>query len=337
VSSSIRRLTDGQDHQRTEPFANAIPMKRKAFTLIELLVVIAIIAILAAILFPVFAQAKLAAKKTADLSNVKQISLGAMMYCGDADDYFPRNDYLVVGRQQWAPFTYREATGPYIKNGISNYTWVSTSGTEAMPLADNAIWQSPGAPNFRYQYAANQFVMPSGNNWNIWNYSGNNTYSDQNPDGTPTGKAPVPSVSQTTLPKPAGTLMLVNQGVDTSNYASGNVVMQSGSYWWRGAGANIKGATIPPNWDADSAVHDKYDGNLNDVGPYSSLPRFRYSGIANVAWSDGHAKGKKKGSLSWCSDMFVKGGMVDPYGGAGPYDDSYEFNAGAACAGYDQG
>jgi len=59
---------------------------RKAFTLIELLVVIAIIAILAAILFPVFAQAKAAAKKTSTLSGLKQISLGLHMYSGDVDD-----------------------------------------------------------------------------------------------------------------------------------------------------------------------------------------------------------------------------------------------------------
>ncbi len=61
-------------------------MKRKAFTLIELLVVIAIIAILAAILFPVFAQAKVAAKGAAAISDVKQQSLGMIMYSGDYDD-----------------------------------------------------------------------------------------------------------------------------------------------------------------------------------------------------------------------------------------------------------
>jgi len=58
----------------------------KAFTLIELLVVIAIIAILAAILFPVFAQAKAAAKRTVSLSNQKQLDLACLMYSGDFDD-----------------------------------------------------------------------------------------------------------------------------------------------------------------------------------------------------------------------------------------------------------
>ncbi|MES1227785.1 MAG: prepilin-type N-terminal cleavage/methylation domain-containing protein [Armatimonadota bacterium] len=61
-------------------------MHRRAFTLIELLVVIAIIAILAAILFPVFAQAKLAAKKTVALSNAKETATATFLYKGDYDD-----------------------------------------------------------------------------------------------------------------------------------------------------------------------------------------------------------------------------------------------------------
>jgi prepilin-type N-terminal cleavage/methylation domain-containing protein len=65
---------------------------KKAFTLIELLVVIAIIAILAAILFPVFAQAKLAAKKAQSISNQKQLGLGILLYTNDYDDLYPRED-----------------------------------------------------------------------------------------------------------------------------------------------------------------------------------------------------------------------------------------------------
>jgi prepilin-type N-terminal cleavage/methylation domain-containing protein len=62
---------------------------KRAFTLIELLVVIAIIAILAAILFPVFAQAKEAAKKSAAISNMKQMGTSTQIYLADSDDVFP--------------------------------------------------------------------------------------------------------------------------------------------------------------------------------------------------------------------------------------------------------
>jgi prepilin-type N-terminal cleavage/methylation domain-containing protein len=72
-------------------FVEKSEMKR-AFTLIELLVVIAIIAILAAILFPVFTKAKEAAKKTHCISNTKQTALAAMMYAGDHDDVLPKHD-----------------------------------------------------------------------------------------------------------------------------------------------------------------------------------------------------------------------------------------------------
>lgn len=88
---------------------------KRAFTLIELLVVIAIIAILAAILFPVLAQAREAAKVSVDISNMKQLGLATEMYITDNDDvFYPRFspvDVAVPRRQSW-----KHIVQPYCKN-----------------------------------------------------------------------------------------------------------------------------------------------------------------------------------------------------------------------------
>ena len=84
--------------------------RRSGFTLIELLVVIAIIAILAAILFPVFAQAREKARAMACLSNAKQIGTGLTMYTQDYDGSLPfytNDDWTVV---------YQDRISPYVKN-----------------------------------------------------------------------------------------------------------------------------------------------------------------------------------------------------------------------------
>ena len=90
-------------------------MKVKAFTLIELLVVIAIIAILAAILFPVFAQARESARRTACLSNMKQATAGLTMYNQDYDERLP----TLTDDSSVAPSVRMDAWNllqPYIKN-----------------------------------------------------------------------------------------------------------------------------------------------------------------------------------------------------------------------------
>src|SRR3712207_5456887 len=92
---------------------------RRGFTLIELLVVIAIIAILAAILFPVFAQAREAARKASCQSNLRQLGLAVQMYNNDNDEFFPPSiswDWPVQSDYRAEYYTWRGAIFPYTKN-----------------------------------------------------------------------------------------------------------------------------------------------------------------------------------------------------------------------------
>jgi len=100
-------------------------MKLRAFTLIELLVVIAIIAILAAILFPVFAHAKSAAKRASCLSNLRQIGLGNELYVNDFDDLMPwlpdselqlTPEVRADGRKYAVMGSFMPLWHPYLKN-----------------------------------------------------------------------------------------------------------------------------------------------------------------------------------------------------------------------------
>jgi prepilin-type N-terminal cleavage/methylation domain-containing protein len=146
---------------------------KKAFTLIELLVVIAIIAILAAILFPVFAQAKAAAKASVLLSNTKQLGLGINIYLTDNDDLFPLAAVVrptggcngtnpAIGTGVAAPFPYNDDPYPqatyacpgrlnfaqsYWANSV--YPYVKSGGIYASPVASNVTLEpTDGVPSW---------------------------------------------------------------------------------------------------------------------------------------------------------------------------------------------
>src|SRR5579871_6046367 len=118
----------------------------RAFTLVEMLVVIAIIAILAAILFPVFAQARAAARKTMCVSNFRQIGTALLMYSGDWDEKFARtqtsdNPGVPGYISWWSTHYYEAALDAYIKDGRGG---VNSSGDES---DRSNVWWDPSDPD----------------------------------------------------------------------------------------------------------------------------------------------------------------------------------------------
>ena len=145
--------------QRSSPCRAASFRRVGGFTLIELLVVIAIIAILAAILFPVFARARENARRASCSSNLKQIGLGIMQYTQDYDERYPMRYYGGAGGRQQAN-SWRRTTLPYTKSTQlfscpSNAQNVNDANDSTQPNMTSAGFNFASDPRFKRSYAIN--------------------------------------------------------------------------------------------------------------------------------------------------------------------------------------
>ena len=284
--------------------------KYSGFTLIELLVVIAIIAILAAILFPVFAQAKAAAKKIADLSNIKQIELGTIMYTNDYDDHYMFADMNPGPTIQYAyRWSSTEVIGPYLKN---TQLFLSPLDSSYVPAAGNGNFLVP-LPSTRGAQEPMSYVANSlSNDWlNYGSYCG---YFPQNLGITDCSGALAPgsywggqtggTVNGSGV-RIGGTLksgsMATTQAVSPTSlivFGGGNIQEDT----W--AGCPDLGNTETPSgcysgdltfgWDAMD------DANGTDYGAANATLQAAWHKAGNggnFAFADGHAKNMQPGAL----------------------------------------
>jgi prepilin-type N-terminal cleavage/methylation domain-containing protein len=145
-------------------------MHRNAFTLIELLVVIAIIAILAAILFPVFAQAREQARKATCLSNMKQIGLGMQMYVQDYDETFPC--ILIHPNSSWSGASGGvDGVDGYSLDGKPYHSWYLTPLRLDPYIKNKQVWACPSDSNAKlFTVEGDPQVCPPGDNTGLDTY-----------------------------------------------------------------------------------------------------------------------------------------------------------------------
>ncbi len=247
---------------------------RNGFTLIELLVVIAIIAILAAILFPVFAQAREKARQTACLSNMRQAGMGIMMYTQDYDETLP---FAANNPGNGPLIMWYDLVEPYVKSGTKgSFTQVSGPAGRSYALfwvcpsfANKAIPSQPGDPTPNpfpaaqfdpgMSYVANGNLMPM--------FSGN-------------GSPPIIGAISTlaSMQAPASVVIVV--------HGTGVRPAVAGDDWFSGCKGPETGFPPIPNLAITGA--DAY-----------CAARFRHTGGSVSILGDGHAKWFRSSDRSW--------------------------------------
>ena len=269
---------------------------RRAFTLIELLVVIAIIAILAAILFPVFAQAKVAAKKTTSLSNLKQAATAQIMYSSDSEDTFPlvmaaTHNPAVADGYGSTDYAWQNLVQPYAKNWqllisplskyqrsdprrsndvFFNYGMSPNSGMAQIPNFGDTYYSGPPGvwgPLVKWNGVGGAF-----NDLEFWGFN-------SNPATAKGGN----SLSQTGIARVAEQVLLADStGPDMwGTYAMGGDAAYQGNlfgYCWTWPGQLVDSSR------AGAITRAGRTGGTNDC---SNMKAF--GGQSTIAFADGHA------------------------------------------------
>lgn len=281
---------------------------RNGFTLIELLVVIAIIAILAAILFPVFAQARESARKTSCLSNMKQLGTATMMYSQDFDEQFYPHRFNC--RQNGAFVTcpgYLDGNGnlkpeaqKFSGGSEFRYYWCFL----LQPYIKNyGIFACPSAPN-KFTPIDGPTPTCTGQGCVGTAYGGENSYGHNDAWLSPAGAFADPNgnpftVAQAAIPRVASTIMIV----DASYYGAVPDVLNASGLTDLSklngnelAFINAQGGQYKYYWKNIGNANWSYSGG--ESGPLATgnepaaiaLGRQRHFQSINAQFADGHAK-----------------------------------------------
>jgi prepilin-type N-terminal cleavage/methylation domain-containing protein/prepilin-type processing-associated H-X9-DG protein len=245
------------------PLPTAKP--RRAFTLIELIVVVAILAVLIALLFPAFAQARESAQRTTCASNLRQIGMGAALYTLDWDEMLPPA-LQPAPRLSWAGLIQ-----PYVKN----WAVFRCPNMVDATFAGKSIWQSPSLAT-----PGNLSQWP-GFGWNA------DYLCFAKPDCTDfdrAGSGAGPPVPAAAVAQPSATVMAVGVGLapGTGSWMGKNSLYpERGGYYLAAAPATVgsrDACTVPAGgW-----------GQGSYLGPYGGFEAPRHRGRGDVLFVDGH-------------------------------------------------
>jgi prepilin-type N-terminal cleavage/methylation domain-containing protein/prepilin-type processing-associated H-X9-DG protein len=276
---------------------------RKAFTLIELLVVIAIIAILAAILFPVFAQAREKARAATCISNLKQCALGSKMYAQDFDGTcLPTGAmFPYAGEPDGANGWWPQLINPYVKN----YQMMNCPSYRS---PNNQGPNNKGQPGNIFGGGGPGGIGHNDNTFGLtWGYTDGTSFTlaVRTDPTTKEGYWISNLTHEADLPRPAETIEFADNAL-TSNHRL-----------WAQNADTTQGLGDFLLW-----MNSPKQPGLNTLCPpveYSgiSVTAARHNGIANVSFYDGHVKAVKPSKV-WvplqCGDFSLRLGPEDLWG-----------------------